>query len=186
MSRTSKSICIFDTFTLWLPLDGYPSFSWFFLTSKLVVASRIYKDLERLHVLKIRKPMEKMKVAKYNAAIKGTWRKYEPLNWPLASVRRFIFEIPFIFKRQYFCITVVTFATLNLPRIIASTVEISNTDLIIKCVENNVRYIHTLTFYKLDVIAHMLMILNSAVNVIVYCAVSTPFQVSYNLSNVTF
>lgn len=74
-------------------------------------------------------------------------------------------------------ITVVTFATLNLPRIIASTVEISNTDLIIKCVENHVRYIHTLTFYKLDVIAHMLMILNSAVNVIVYCAVSTPFQV---------
>ena len=88
-----------------------------------------------------------------------------------------VFNKPFYNRRTFF--TVVTFATLNLPRIIASTVEISNTDLIIKCVENSVRYIHSLTFYKLDVIAHVLMILNSAVNVIVYCAVSTPFHVRF-------
>ena len=32
-------------------------------------------------------------------------------------------------------------------------------------------------FYKLDFIARMLMVLNSSVNFVVYCSVSTPFKV---------
>jgi len=70
---------------------------------------------------------------------------------------------------------IVTFAVLNLPRIIASTVEVINTNQIIHCVEQN--YVPHKEFYLLDFVARICMILNSATNFLVYCAISTPFQV---------
>ena len=40
-----------------------------------------------------------------------------------------------------------------------------------------VHYVPSMDFYKLDFIARMLMVLNSSVNFVVYCSVSTPFKV---------
>ena len=74
-------------------------------------------------------------------------------------------------------VIVVTFTVLNLPRIVASTLEVTNTNLIIFCVENEVRYVPSIDFYKLDFFARLFMVVNSALNFIIYCAVSTPFQV---------
>ena len=74
---------------------------------------------------------------------------------------------------------VITFTLLNLPRIVASTLEVTNTNLIIYCVENELRYVPSLNFYKLDFFARLFMVVNSALNFIIYCAVSTPFQVKF-------
>ena len=76
-------------------------------------------------------------------------------------------------------VIVVTFTVLNLPRIVASTLEVTNTNLIIFCVENEVRYVPSIDFYKLDFFARLFMVVNSALNFIIYCAVSTPFQVKH-------
>ena len=79
-------------------------------------------------------------------------------------------------KATYMALAIiVTFAVLNLPRIIASTIEVMNTNQIIHCVEQN--YVPHKEFYLLDFIARICMILNSATNFLVYCAISTPFQV---------
>jgi hypothetical protein len=81
-------------------------------------------------------------------------------------------------RASYLAIGIVlTFGMLNLARIVASSHEVVNTNLIIHCVSNKVRYVPTMTFYKLDFVARMLMVVNSAINFIIYCAVSTPFQV---------
>ena len=72
---------------------------------------------------------------------------------------------------------IVTFAVLNLPRLIASTIEVINTNQIIHCVDKN--YVPHKQFYLLDFVARICMILNSATNFLVYCAISTPFQVRY-------
>ena len=55
--------------------------------------------------------------------------------------------------------------------------EVLNTNVILKCVENHVRYIHTLLFYKVDFVARTLMIFNSSINFLIYCALSSPFKV---------
>ena len=73
---------------------------------------------------------------------------------------------------------ITSFAVLNFPRFIATIIEVVNTNLIIKCVENEVRYLPTISFYRLDYFARMLMVLNSAINFLIYCAVSTPFKVN--------
>ena len=73
--------------------------------------------------------------------------------------------------------TIITFAVLNLPRIIASTIEVMNIHLIIHCVEQKHEYVPNKGFYLLDFVARILMILNSATNFLVYSAISTPFQV---------
>ena len=91
-------------------------------------------------------------------------------------------------KATYMALAIiVTFAVLNLPRIIASTVEVINTNQIIHCVEQN--YVPHKEFYLLDFVARICMILNSATNFLVYCAISTPFQVTHCLKitqNVAF
>jgi len=80
-------------------------------------------------------------------------------------------------RTTYMAISIITsFAVLNFPRFIATIIEVVNTNLIIKCVENEVRYLPTISFYRLDYFARMLMVLNSAINFLIYCAVSTPFK----------
>ena len=66
---------------------------------------------------------------------------------------------------------------LNLPRIVASGIEVLNTELITFCLENKVKYLPAIHFYKLDFMARALMLLNSGINIIIYCAVSSQFQV---------
>ena len=85
-------------------------------------------------------------------------------------------------RTTYMAISIITsFAVLNFPRFIATIIEVVNTNLIIKCVENEVRYLPTISFYRLDYFARMLMVLNSAINFLIYCAVSTPFKVNNSL-----
>ena len=74
---------------------------------------------------------------------------------------------------------VVSFSLLNTPRLIATTIETVNTSEIVQCVEHGFRYIPSKSFYKLDFLARMCMVINSAINVIIYCLVSSPFQVKY-------
>jgi hypothetical protein len=50
--------------------------------------------------------------------------------------------------------------------------------LIITCIEAGRQYIPSMEFYKLDSVARLLMVLNSAINFLIYCAVSTAFQVN--------
>jgi hypothetical protein len=78
----------------------------------------------------------------------------------------------------YTAIAIVsTFVILHLPRIAASTHEFANTKLIIFCIEAGRQYIPTIDFYKVDSVARLLMVCNSAINFIIYCAVNPNFQV---------
>ena len=79
-------------------------------------------------------------------------------------------------------ILVITFALLNIPRCLASSIEVINTELITFCMEHKVKYLPSIGFYKLDFVARALMLFNSGINIIIYCAVSTPFQVSFALT----
>jgi hypothetical protein len=82
----------------------------------------------------------------------------------------------------YTAIAIVTsFVVLHLPRIMASTHEVLNTKLIITCIEAGRQYIPPIDFYKMDFIARMLMVVNSAINFLIYCAVSSPFQVGLDI-----
>ena len=91
--------------------------------------------------------------------------------------RRHIKEI----SATYTAIAIVTsFVVLHLPRILASTHEVLNTQLIITCIEAGRQYIPPIDFYKVDFVARMLMVVNSAINFLIYCAVSSPFQVRRN------
>ena len=58
---------------------------------------------------------------------------------------------------------ITSFAVLNFPRFIATMIEVFNTNLIIRCIENEVRDLPTIEFYRLDYFARMLMVLNSAI-----------------------
>jgi len=60
----------------------------------------------------------------------------------------------------------------------ASSHEVLNTKLIITCIEAGRQYIPPIDFYKTDFIARMLLVINSAINFLIYCAVSSQFQVS--------
>ena len=80
---------------------------------------------------------------------------------------------------------VISFAVLNLPRIAISAKEVTNTNLIINCIENQKRFFPSIQYYQIDIIARTFMMVNSAINFVIYSAVSHPFQVSkytnYNL-----
>ena len=56
----------------------------------------------------------------------------------------------------------------------------SDYSLIITCIESGRQYIPSMEFYKLDSMARMFMVVNSSINFLIYCAVSSAFQVSYN------
>ena len=72
---------------------------------------------------------------------------------------------------------VSTFLVLNLPRIVASSIEVYHSNVILNCIEHNTRYVPTMNYYKLDFFARFFMVVNSAINFLIYCAVSTSFQV---------
>ena len=72
---------------------------------------------------------------------------------------------------------VISFAVLNLPRIAISAKEVTNLNTIITCIENHRRFIASMAYFKVDIIARMFMIVNSAINFVIYSAVSSQFQV---------
>ena len=72
---------------------------------------------------------------------------------------------------------VCTFLLLNLPRIVASSIEVYHSNLILHCIKNEVRYVPSMNYYKLDFFARFFMVVNSAINFLIYCAVSSSFQV---------
>ena len=73
---------------------------------------------------------------------------------------------------------VALFFCLNMPRMILGSYEVSNTWLILRCVENKVKYLSTLEFYKWDSISRLLMVINSSINFLIYCMGSEQFKVS--------
>ena len=73
---------------------------------------------------------------------------------------------------------VISFAVLNLPRIAISAKEVTNLNLIIRCIENNRTFIPSLEYYKIDIVSRVFMIATSAINFVIYSAVSRPFQVT--------
>ena len=52
-----------------------------------------------------------------------------------------------------------------------------DSSLIITCIESGRQYIPSMEFYKLDSMARMFMVVNSSINFLIYCAISSPFQV---------
>jgi len=54
-----------------------------------------------------------------------------------------------------------------------------NFRLILKCIEAGTDYMSVLTFYTADTIARLLMVINSSINFLVYCAGSSQFQVGF-------
>ena len=74
---------------------------------------------------------------------------------------------------------VSTFLVLNSPRIVASSIEVYHSNVILNCIENSVRYVPSMNYYKLDFFARFFMVVNSAINFLIYCAVSTTFQVIF-------
>ena len=81
--------------------------------------------------------------------------------------------ITFVIVGIFFC--------LNLPRILVGAYEVSNTWTILKCAENNFDYHESLLFYKWDTISRLLMVLNSSINFLIYCAGSEQFKVKNEL-----
>ena len=76
---------------------------------------------------------------------------------------------------------VISFAVLNLPRIAISAKEVTNTNLIITCVESERKFVPSLQYYQIDIVARFFMMVNSAINFVIYSAVSHPFQVSFTV-----
>jgi len=74
---------------------------------------------------------------------------------------------------------VCTFLLLNLPRIVASSIEVYHSNLILHCIKNEVRYVPSMNYYKLDFFARFFMVVNSAINFLIYCAVSSSFQETF-------
>ena len=72
---------------------------------------------------------------------------------------------------------VISFAVLNLPRIAISTKEVTNTNLLVTCIENKKKFFPSLQYYQIDIVARTFMMVNSAINFVIYSAVSHPFQV---------
>ena len=74
---------------------------------------------------------------------------------------------------------VISFVVLNLPRIAISFKEVTNTNLILFCIENKTGFYNSVEYFQIDVVARMFMMVNSAINFVIYSAVSHPFQVNY-------
>ena len=82
-------------------------------------------------------------------------------------------------RMAYLTFAIVTlFFLLNLPRIALGGYEVSNTWLILRCVAKGSKYLSTLTFYRWDTISRLLMVINSSINFLIYCAGSQQFKVN--------
>ena len=73
------------------------------------------------------------------------------------------------------------FLSFNLPRIVVAGYEVSQTWLILHCVQNGSEYMPVLPFYYWDSISRLFMVINSSLNFLVYCTGSDQFKVSLNL-----
>jgi len=68
------------------------------------------------------------------------------------------------------------FLSFNLPRIVVVGYEVSQTWLILHCVQNGSEYMPVLPFYYWDSISRLFMVINSSVNFLVYCTGSDQFK----------
>ncbi len=73
---------------------------------------------------------------------------------------------------------VVIFLCLNMPRMLVGGYEVSETWLILQCVEADYEYMPNLTFYEWDTVSRLLMVVNSAINFLIYCTGNQLFKVS--------
>ena len=73
------------------------------------------------------------------------------------------------------------FLSFNLPRIVVAGYEVSQTWLILHCVQNGSEYMPVLPFYYWDSISRLFMVINSSLNFLVYCTGTDQFKVSLNL-----
>ncbi len=55
--------------------------------------------------------------------------------------------------------------------------EVSQTWLILHCVDTKFDYLPNLTFYRWDAISRVLMVVNSSINFLIYCMGSQQFKV---------
>ena len=69
------------------------------------------------------------------------------------------------------------FLSFNLPRIVVAGYEVSQTWLILHCVQNGSEYMPVLPFYYWDSISRLFMVINSSLNFLVYCTGSDQFKV---------
>ncbi len=77
----------------------------------------------------------------------------------------------------YLTFAIVTlFFVLNVPRILLGTYEVTNTWKILRCVENESKYISPLSFYVWDTVSRLLMVVNSSINFLIYCTGSEQFK----------
>ena len=70
------------------------------------------------------------------------------------------------------------FFCFNLPRVAVGGYEVSKTWLILHCVENKAEYMPHMTFYYWDTVSRLLMVINSSINFLIYCAGSDQFKVN--------
>ena len=111
----------------------------------------------------------------YTHSVKTLLLKYCILKFSFRSQQQNRREI----KMAYVTFAIVgLFFCLNMPRFVLGSFEVSNTWLILRCVENKVKYLSTLTFYRWDCISRLLMVVNSSINFLIYCTGSDQFKVS--------
>ena len=69
------------------------------------------------------------------------------------------------------------FLSFNLPRIMVAGYEVSQTWLILHCVQNGSEYMPNLPFYYWDNVSRLCMAINSSINFFIYCRGSDQFKV---------
>ena len=115
----------------------------------------------------------------------------QPLHFGLLNLRNLLLFILFFRNAQqnkreirmaYVTFAIVgIFLSFNLPRIVVAGYEVSQTWLILHCVQNGSEYMPVLPFYYWDSISRLFMVINSSLNFLVYCTGSDQFKVSLNL-----
>ena len=107
---------------------------------------------------------------------KATPRNHLIKSLPFRSAQQSRREI----KMAYMTFAIVfSFLSLNLPRIAIGGYEVSQTWLILHCVKAGAEYMPNLTFYYWDEISRLLMVVNSAINFLIYCTGNDQFKVHF-------
>ena len=102
-----------------------------------------------------------------------------PLHWKKISL---FFRTAQQAKREirmaYVAFAIVgIFLSFNLPRIMVAGYEVSQTWLILHCVQNGSEYMPNLPFYYWDNVSRLCMAINSSINFFIYCRGSDQFKV---------
>ena len=71
---------------------------------------------------------------------------------------------------------VIVFIVLSTPKMVLALVEVSTIPNILDCYEKNCGYYITSSRWIADIVVRYLVLLNSAVNFIIYCFVGTNFR----------